>query len=219
MKQQATTYLGQGREKRQQPAASRNVFFVLDSSGSITRQRYSKVLEVVSKLAAFFCGKVAVGLLTFSRHAELQLCPQCHRNNPNYHTQVYKTFQNARFHNSLTHTGEAIECLRRHVLPAYGCLVPGVPTDLVFFTDGGHNGCNNPSSEIDALVSSRPGTKIYSISVGNIVTRGVTDLIRNIEPNHIFNVEDFDEFEKWFKKIETELASGTRLCAPVYQGH
>ena len=217
MKQQATTYLGQGREKRQQPAANRNVFFVLDSSGSIRRQTYSDVLEVVSKLAGYFCDKVAVGLLTYSRHAELQLCPQCHRDKPDYHVQINNTFQNARYHSSVTHTGEAIECLRRHVLPAYGCLVPGVPTDFVFFTDGRHNGCNNPSSEIDMLVTERPGTKIYSISVGDIDSTGVTDLIRNIEPNHIFNVKDFNEFKEWFKKIETELLNGTRYCAPVFQ--
>lgn len=62
-------------EKRQAGDTSvtdRNVFFVVDSSGSIPLNDYRRVLNVLANFAGLLCGGIAIGMFSYSRDIDLE---------------------------------------------------------------------------------------------------------------------------------------------------
>ena len=199
----------------------RNVFFVVDSSGSILPDTYNKVLDILANFAKLFCGDVAVGMFTFSRYIELEFCPICFRtyDYPDYINEVTNRIKSARYHRSFTYTGEVVKCLRQHVLPSPDCRLLDRKTQIVFFTDGRANSCTKVPPEIALLEAAYPNLEVYAIGMGNILHSGVLDLLtENFDPDNIFNVENIDQLESLYDAIIQRITGGHIQCSPVSFG-
>ena len=211
-------------QKRQSGYTSvtdRNVFFVVDSSGSIQRAIYTRVLNILANFAKLFCGDVAVGMFTFSRKIELEFCPTCFRTNSfqAYINEVTTRIMSARYHRSSTNTGEMVKCLRQHVLPSPNCRLLNKKTQIVFFTDGRANGCTRVPPEIALLEAAYPNLEVYAIGMGSILQSGVLDLLtRKFDPHNIFNVENIDQLESLYDAIIQRITGGHIQCSPVSFG-
>ena len=204
------------REKRQTNSpANRNIIFVVDSSGSIGNTTYQKVLKILSNFSELFCGEVSIGLLTYSTHIDLEFCPTCHGNlGSNYLSVVQSKIENAPYHGRLTYTGEVVKCLSEHVLPSPRCPDLSKTTQVVFFTDGNHNGCLKPKVALKNLQMRYPKLEIYSIGMGvSINTNGVKDLITDsFDPNNIFSVKNITELEQLLYYVKELIVSGSIQC-------
>ena len=199
----------------------RNVFFVVDSSGSIPSDTYNKVLDILANFAKLFCGDVAIGMFTFSRNIELEFCPTCFRtlDYPDYINEVTTRITSAHHHLSSTYTGEMVKCLRQHVLPSPDCRLLDKKTQIVFFTDGRANSCTKVPPEIALLEAAYPNLEVYAIGMGNILQSGVLELLtENFDPNNIFNVQDIDQLEDLYTEILKAIHSGQIPCSPVSFG-
>ena len=211
----------QKRQAGDTSVTNRNVFFVVDSSGSIPANTYDRVLDILANFAKLLCGDVAIGMFTFSRNIELEFCPTCFRTNnyQSYINEVTTRITSARYHQSLTHTGEMVKCLRQHILPSPDCRLLDRKTQIVFFTDGRANGCTRVPPEIALLEAAYPNLEVYAIGMGNILQSGVLDLLtQNFDPYNIFNVQDIDQLEDLYNHILQAILHGQILCSPVSFG-
>ena len=200
------------------PPTERNIIFAVDSSGSITRNEHSRALQILGTFSHLFCGYISVGMVSFSTHIELELCPTCLRNTnqATYRQDIFNRITSARFHGGLTSTGETVKCLADHILPSSGCRVLNKPTQVVFFTDGKHNGCLNTRKQMEALVKKYPTLETYAIGMGpNIRSSGVAELQGPNDPFNIFNVKDVDELERLMNVILGLIYNGNLACAPL----
>ena len=208
-------------EKRSTSVTDRNVFFVVDSSGSIPHNVYRRVLKVLADFAGLLCGDIAIGMFSYSRGIELEFCPTCFRSNGyyNYINEVKRRIKSARYHGSSTKTGEMVKCLRQHVLPSPDCRLLNKKTQIVFFTDGRANGCTQVPPEIKALERAYPNLEVYAIGMGNILQTGVLDLLTtNYDPDNIFNVQNINQLEQLYRQILQLIQSDSIQCAPVSFG-
>ena len=199
----------------------RNVFFVVDSSGSISAEEFKRVLRVLANIASLLCGNVAIGMFTYSRGIELEFCPTCFRSNnyATYISEVTNRIKSARHHRSVTYTGEMVKCLRQHVLPSSDCRLLNKKTQIVFFTDGKANGCTSVPPAIAELESVYPTLEVYAIGMGNILQTGILDLLTiNYDPDNIFNVQDIDQLEALYAQILQLIQTGQIQCSPASFG-
>ncbi len=211
----------QKRQAGDTSVTNRNVFFVVDSSGSIPANTYDRVLDILANFAKLLCGDVAFSMFTFSRHIDLEFCPTCFRtyDYPFYINEVTKRIKSARYHSSYTYTGEMVKCLRQHVLPSPDCRLLDKKTQIVFFTDGRANSCTKVPPEIAQLEAAYPNLEVYAIGMGNILQSGVLDLLtENFDPDNIFNVENIDQLESLYAAIVQRIRGGHIQCSPVSFG-
>ena len=211
----------QKRQAGDTSVTDRNVFFVVDSSGSIQPANYTRILNVLANFSELLCGDVAIGMFTFSRHIELEFCPTCFSTNDyqTYINEVTTRIKSARYHQSVTCTGEMAKCLRQHVLPSPDCRLLDKKTEIVFFTDGRANGCTDVPPVIAELEAAYPNLEVYAIGMGNILQSGILDLLTiNYDPNNIFNVQNIDQLEGLLDAIYQAIKGGQLQCSPVSFG-
>ena len=203
------------------PATNRTIIFVVDSSGSILPHIYRRVLDVLANFARLLCGEAAIGMLTFSYNIELEFCPTCFRryDYSTYINEVRNRIKSAHYHNSRTHTGEMVKCLRQSVLPSPECRLLNKKTQIVFFTDGRANGCTRVPPAIAQLEAAYPTLEVYAIGMGNILQSGILDLLTvNFDPNNIFNVQNITQLESLHDQIHQRISRGSINCSPVSFG-
>lgn len=195
----------------------RNIIFAVDSSGSIGRDEYTRVLQILGTFSYLFCGYISVGMVTFSTHIELELCPTCLRNMDEaaYRQEVFDRITSARYHRELTSTGETVKCLADHILPSPDCRILNKPTQIVFFTDGRHNGCLNPKMQMEELVKKYPTLETYVIAMGpSIMGSGVADLQgSNSKLSNFFSVQNLSDLEELLNAVLDLIYTGDIACA------
>ena len=211
------------RRRRQStlPAIERNVFFVVDSSGSIGSSTYQRVLRVLADFATLFCGDSSIGMVTYSTAIDLEFCPTCLRNldETTYRQTIANKIISARYHRAGTKTGETVECLSEELLPSPDCRITTKPTQLVFFTDGRANGCTKVPDALASLTARYPTLETYAIGMGNIQQSGILDLLSDtFDPNNIFNLNNINELEQLLQQIKDLINGGTLECSPVSFG-
>lgn len=199
------------------PLVDRNIIFAVDASGSIRRD-YPRALELLGTFSYLFCGYISVGMVTFSTHIELELCPTCLRNTDEAtHRQgIFNRITSARYHGGQTSTGETVKCLADHILPSPDCRILNKPTQVVFFTDGKHNGCLNTRKQMEDLVQKYPTLETYVIGMGrSILASGVADLQGpNSDPSNFFSVRDLGELQQLMDAVLIHIYNGDIACVP-----
>ena len=208
------------RGRRAVPAIERNIFFVLDTSGSIGPINFQNVLNNIASFVEYFCGNVSIGLMTFGSTISLEFCPQCLRSGTltDYNNLVQSRIRNTPYRDGNTATGAAIECLADLLLPSQDCRVLNKPTQLVFITDGRANICTPPQTAMQTLIRAFPTVEVYGIGLGDILESGITDLLYKTDPLNLFNVANMAELNDVFDYLRQYVNSGVLECAPVLVG-
>ena len=160
-------------------------------------------------------------MFTYSRNIELEFCPTCFQANgyETYINTVNNSIRSARYHKSLTYTGEMVKCFRQHVMLSPDCRLLNKKTQIVFFTDERANSCTRVPPEIAQLQAAYPNLEIYAIGMGDILQSGVLDLLTvNFDRNNIFNVQNIDQLKKLYDDIKKRIDDGQIQCSPVSFG-
>ena len=218
---QEDIYTNKRKKRTTLPPATRNVIFVLDSSASIGRSTYQRILNVLSDFAKLFCGNVAVGMVTYATVIDLEFCPTCLRglDQSVYRTSVVNKIKSARYHAGSTKTGETVKCLSEKLLPSPDCVIRTQPIRLVFLVDGRSDGCIKVSEAMADLVKRFPTIETYAIGMGDIDSSGLRELLSPIfNPNNVFNVSKIGELEHLLQMIKNQVNTGLLKCAPVSFG-
>jgi uncharacterized protein YegL len=200
------------RKKRCSESNIRYVLFVLDTSGSIGRENFNKVKNVVAGISLMLCEYLKVAVITYDNWINLEFCFHCH----DTRDKIYEAINRIQYrHGPATHTTDAIKCAC-DVLRTKCNLTDGIKTpniDVVVLTDGRHNGpCQSKlSQEINCLTSDKDGNKrdnikTYAIGIGRAKIEAVQQLRPNPGQDFIFDVPNFESLQVLFNIIQSELA-------------
>ena len=204
------------RRRRQTTTCNdRYLLFMLDTSGSIGRNTFTRMVTNLSELVTFFCGNTKVAAMTFGSHVYHEFCFKCKANRIDNIEEAIKSIP---YHGGGTHTGEAVKCACDNIL-TIPCGLPKrrkyrrcpAPIDVVIITDGHSNGNLDVCEEAKCL-HNHPFYDIstYSIGVGaqNDEELDCIEDPNNDDVDHIFfTMDTFDELESFIEKIVEYLTT------------
>ena len=190
----------------------RYLLFMLDTSGSIGNDAFTRMTANLSELVYYFCGNTKIAAMTFGSHIYHEFCFNCE--DINREDQIQEAIQNIPYHGGWTYTGEALKCACDNILTK-SCGLPKrnkykkcpAPIDVVMITDGHSNGRLDACEAAKCLHDHPLYTDIstFSIGVGNNVDENELDCIENLDRDdlgHIFfDVDSFDELEELIGKV------------------
>ena len=184
---------------------TRHVLFIVDTSGSIGESTFNKVRDLLANISENLCDHLRVAMMTYSDNINLEFCFKCHTDR----RDIFNAIRRVRYRGGWTHTTDATKCACQTMLTE-GCGLPYGPhtpnVDIVYLTDGGHNGpCkSNLKNELDCFHRpSRPNINTYAIAIGSEALESL-EAIENSQSSgssSIFNVDNLDDLQKTFKLI------------------
>ena len=188
---------------------------MLDTSGSIGKNTFNRMVTNLSELVFFFCGNTKIAAMTFGSHIYHEFCFKC--DDVNRIDKIKDAIKSIPYHGGGTKTGEAVKCACDNIL-TIPCGLPKkrkyrkcpAPIDVVIITDGKSNGNLDVCKEAQCL-HSHPFYDIstFSISVGRNPNENELDCIENLDNDDIdhifFDVDSFDELEELIGKVFEHL--------------
>ena len=117
---------------------------MLDISGSIGKNTFTRMVSNLSELVPLFCRNTKIAAMTLGSHSYHKFCFKCPVNN---NEQIQAAIKGITYHGGWTHTGEAVKCAYDNILTV-PCGLPNnksysecpAPIDVVIITDGKSNG-------------------------------------------------------------------------------
>ena len=194
-----------------------SVVFVLDTSGSIGRESYSRMTAAVSHLVTLFCAPTQFAVMTFGDLLRLEFCFNCFDNSVPGRTDAGKAINNTRYrHGPATRTGEAAKCVCNELLDQYKCgLWTDSCIDIIFITDGHSNGALDVCREVQCL-HNHPTRHVntYAIGINNYDEREIKCLSSYSNSEVVFGFESFDKFVGYLKNVTDRLLKeiGKYIC-------
>ena len=204
----------------------RYVLFVLDTSGSIGRTTFTKMVKSLSDLVPVFCKNTRIAAMTFGTHIYHEFCFDCFENDDIYRTNLKEAVSSIPFHSGTTHTGRALKCACDEILSTK-CGLPSeeyykncsAPIDVVVITDGHSNGPLDVCETAKCLRKQDVyDVNTFAIGVDNFDQTEMDCIVdkKDYNAHNIFYVDDFTEFQKIINDILFYLAlqpeDGGRTC-------
>ena len=187
------------------------ILFVLDASGSIGKQWFDRVTELLAELVLYFCKPIRVATMTFDDRFFAEFCFDEYDNSSSGRVGASAAINatDYRRHGRLTHTGGAAKCVCEYMLTdTCGFPVDAGCTDVIFFTDGR---ANDPildiCTEIDCLHDSRD-VDTFAIGVGNYNDLSLGCYGKNglqLDEYHLFDFANFATLEREFEIVIQKL--------------
>lgn len=189
------------------PDDTRYVLFMLDTSGSIGLQNFTRMTSSLSMLVNHFCRHIQVAAFTFSGQHFIEFCFDCFDNDCIGRDQARDAMTCIQYRGGGTHTGEATQCVCDNVLTPR-CGFPELSTDritcldVVYVTDGKSKGPTNVCDKVQCLYDlEHQGVELNVFAIG-IDDYNMTEL-QCITKSHSFNyvnnpileADSFDDFE------------------------
>ncbi len=196
------------------PNDNQHVLFVLDTSGSISMDTFSRMTDVVANLTTLFCKPIEVAVLTFSHQFYLEFCFNCFETDIFGRIKAAEAIRNIpyRGQGGYTATGGAAKCVCDKLLDL-SCgieFADNTCVDVVFITDGYSNDNNfEICDEVKCLHDHFLNLNTYSLGIGNYDTPSARSELQCIQDSSndqsLFTFETFEEFFDQLKKVEEEL--------------
>lgn len=190
------------------PSATKYVLFLLDTSGSIGENDFTKAKIALSNLIKLFCKPIQVAVLSFNHEYKLEFCFNCHENDNNGRYKTATAIRDIEYRSGFTHTGGAAKCVCDQVLhPSCGLPSKADCIDVVFITDGKSN---DPSREICNEVQclhNRKGVNTYAIGINNYNEDELECIAKTSNLLNIFKFRDFLAFAEALKQLEERLVN------------
>ncbi|XP_026141096.1 collagen alpha-1(XII) chain isoform X4 [Carassius auratus] len=177
-----------------------DIVLLVDGSYSIGLANFAKVrsfLEVLVNSFDIGPNKVQISLVQYSRDPHTEFALNKHRDNAAVLSAV-RTFP---YRGGSTNTGKAMSYVREKIfIPARGAR-DNVPRVMVLITDGkSSDSFKNPANKLrDADV------EIFAVGVKDAVRSELEAIANAPADNHVFEVEDFDSFQRISKELTTSI--------------
>jgi Mg-chelatase subunit ChlD len=198
------------------PEDTRYVLFMLDTSGSISRDEFNQMIHQLSRLTFYFCRAIKVAVMTFNHEYYIEFCFGCHEStNCSGREQLRDIMRTIQYRGGFTHTAGAAQCACNYVLSdECGFDESNACIDVVVVTDG-HS--NDPSLKVceeiqclrnaSHLQNAQVNTFVMGISdeINNDEIKCIADVSIKAEDWHVFNFTDFYDFQDTLNMIITGL--------------
>ena len=133
---------------------------MLDTSGSIEKKIFTRMVSNLSQLVPLFCGNTKTSAMTFGSHIYHEFCFKCDVNNGQNIYAMEEAIKSIPYHGGWTRTGEAVKCACDNIL-TIPCGLPKrkeyrkcpAPIDVVIITDGKSNGDLDVCEEVKCFSS------------------------------------------------------------------
>lgn len=184
------------------------LLFILDSSGSIGSDDFSRVTEAIGNITAFFCDKVQVALMTFDNLFYLEFCFNCYDNDARGRSSLSQAIKNTPYRDGYTWSASAVKCACIDLLQE-SCGLPqdAECLDVVFITDGRSNDMYlDVCEEVQCLHSRSINT--YAVGVGDINPDEIQCIHNSTEPG-ILTLDDVDDLVDTFEQAQYILSNPT----------
>jgi collagen type VI alpha len=169
-----------------------DVFFVIDSSGSITSKDFNKELQFVQSVVKLFDisnDKTRVGIINFSHMSQMILPLE----NSLDKRQLLSKIRNIDHIGGGTTTSEALKMIRQDGFRRDNNR-PGVVKIAIVLTDG--LSANEDLTRREALLTHAAGIKVFAIGIGDgIDLLEIQNIASNPDDNYVFQVNDFNSLE------------------------
>ncbi|CAJ1073879.1 collagen alpha-1(XII) chain isoform X2 [Xyrichtys novacula] len=177
-----------------------DVVLLVDGSYSIGLQNFAKVrafLEVLVNSFDVGPGKVQLSLVQYSRDPHTEFALNTHHD-INAVVKAVRTFP---YRGGSTNTGRAMTYVREKIfIPSRGAR-QNVPRVMVLITDG-----KSSDSFKDAATNLRNiDVEIFAVGVKDAVRSELEAIANPPSENHVFEVEDFDAFQRISKELTQSI--------------
>ena len=213
------------------PNKTRYVLFMLDTSASISTDEFRKMTHQVSRLAFYFCGAMKVAVMTFNHMYSVEFCFDCFRSDCEGRQDMRDTMRNITYRGGHTYTAGAAQCACNFILSAdCGFVEQDACIDVVVITDGQSN---DPFLDVCNEITCMKNTSLFPDAQINVFVFGISDFVNRKElecltrlsieplPHHIFNFNDFDDFDEQLDLVIKGLKYSSISCIdpPVFEGY
>ncbi|XP_016097605.1 collagen alpha-1(XII) chain-like [Sinocyclocheilus grahami] len=187
-------------ECSQEVEVQADIVLLVDGSYSIGLANFAKVrafLEVLVNSFDIGPNKVQISLVQYSRDPHTEFALNKHDDN----AAVLNAVRTFPYRGGSTNTGKAMTYVREKIfIPARGAR-DNVPRVMVLITDGK----SSDSFKIPANKLREADVEIFAVGVKDAV-RSELEAIANVPAdNHVFEVEDFDSFQRISKELTTSI--------------
>ncbi|XP_045215666.2 cartilage matrix protein-like [Mercenaria mercenaria] len=169
-----------------------DVFFIIDSSGSITSKDFNKEVQFVQSVVKLFdisSEKTRVGIISFSHMSKLILPLDKTLSKP----QLLSKIRNIDHIGGGTNTAEALRMVRQDGFRR-DKERPGVAKIAIVLTDG--LSANEDLTKREAKLTQMAGIKVFAIGIGDgIDLLEIRNIASNPDDNYVFQVDDFNSLE------------------------
>uniref|UniRef100_A0A8C2I9R9 Collagen, type XII, alpha 1a n=1 Tax=Cyprinus carpio TaxID=7962 RepID=A0A8C2I9R9_CYPCA len=177
-----------------------DIVLLVDGSYSIGLANFAKVrsfLEVLVNSFDIGPNKVQISLVQYSRDPQTEFALNKHHDN----AAVLNAVRTFPYRGGSTNTGKAMTYVREKIfIPARGAR-DNVPRVMVLITDGkSSDSFKNSANKLrDADV------EIFAVGVKDAVRSELEAIANAPADNHVFEVEDFDSFQRISKELTTSI--------------
>ncbi|XP_052796198.1 cartilage matrix protein-like isoform X2 [Mya arenaria] len=183
-----------------------DVFFLIDSSGSITRKDFNKEISFVQSVVKLFdvaMDKTRIGLISFSHDANIVLPLDSLMSKE----EVLNKLSNIPHVGGGTNTAEALKLARQQGFSA-DVVRPNVPKLIIVLTDGLSR--DEIQTAREARLAQAMGIKAFAIGIGRAVDMvEIRNIASNPDQQYVFQVEDFSSLET-IKDVLADKACGVK---------
>lgn len=171
-----------------------DIVFTLDSSGSVGKANFDKMLGFVKTLVKGFNvgqNNIRIGLQTFSNRANVQF-------NLNKYTDkqaVMNALDHIPYNSGGTNTGTALNTMANKMFTQPNGDRPGIPNIAIVMTDGRSN--NPPNTANEAKKVQKAGINVYAVGIGKGIDRNELNTIAtDPDSSHVMTVDSFDKLQQ-----------------------
>ena len=184
----------------------RYILFIVDASGSIGKNAFETMKDLLTLISEKLCDNVRVAMITYGSDINLEFCFNCTSDRH----EIVSAIQRARYRRGPSNrTTDATECACQTMLTEkcglpHGNIAPNI--DIVYLTDGSPNRpCrSNLKKEVACFHRlGQPNINTYAIAFGDPAYESEQDLEnpRSLGDTHLFNIRNFAELQEVFKSI------------------
>lgn len=169
-----------------------DVFFVIDSSGSINSKDFNKELDFVRNVVKMFdvsANKTRVGIVVFSHDAQMFLP----LNNTLNKQELLDSISKVSHIGGGTNTAAALRLVRQDGF-LNDIARAKVPKIAIVLTDG--LSANEDLTQREAKLTQLSGISVFAIGIGNGVDLiEIRNIASNPDDNYVFQVDDFNSLD------------------------
>lgn len=177
-----------------------DVVLLVDGSYSIGLPNFAKVrafLEVLVNSFDIGANKVQISLVQYSRDPFTEFALNKHHDI----ASVVKAIRTFPYRGGSTNTGKAMSYVREKIFATGRGARSNVPRVMVLITDGkSSDSFKDPANKLK-----NADVEIFAVGVKDAVRTELEAIANAPADNHVFEVEDFDAFERISKELTTSI--------------
>ncbi|CAC5419109.1 COL6A [Mytilus coruscus] len=191
-----------------------DIVFTLDSSGSVGKANFDKMLAFVKTMVKGFNvgqNKIRIGIQTFSNRAKVQF----NLNKFADKQAVMTAIDHIPYVSGGTNTGTALKTMYSKMFTQANGDRPGIPNIGIVITDGRSN--NPPNTANEAKNLHKQNVDVFAVGIGRGIDKNELNTIATDPDNtHVMTVDNFDKLQQITAGFQARTCQNIPPTAPAF---